>query len=326
MLIQTESCAACRFDSTAYTNEDVAGTLRAIGPWWRLLTLRVDSQALSQRPSPNTWSAVEYAHHTAAVTQLLSSALAMQLQTNDLDFGPEPAPEPVAIEPMTTAVDGILDNIETAIDGLLAQLAAATTSTHIATFGGNQYPTSWIVRHACHDALHHLQDVGRGLHALGAGAQHHRGSVAQIHQGNGGVPKFPVASAIVGYRGIKGDTQRSRVHHGRVWQALCLYSGEAISRLRSEGHSIAAGSAGENLTITGIDWAVLRPNTRMLIGDHLLVELTMPALPCKKNAQWFADGNFMRMHHVEHPQETRWYARVLHDGEVRANDAVVIEP
>ena len=326
MLIQSESCEACRFDSTAYTDDDVAGTLRSLGSWWRLLTQGIDPQLLSRRPSTDTWSAVEYAHHTAAVTELLSSALALQLQTNNLDFGPEPTPEPIANVPMTPPIDAVLDTIETSVNGLVAQLGSAATSSHIATLGTNQYSTSWIVRHACHDALHHLQDVGRGLQTLGGGVQQHQGSVAHIHQGNGGVPKLPVESAAVGFRGLHGDTQRARVHHGRVWQALCLYSGEAITRLRNEGHSIAVGSAGENLTITGIDWAALRPNTRMLIGDDLLIELTLPALPCKKNAQWFVDGDFMRMHHVAHPGETRWYARVLRDGEVRTTDAVIVEP
>jgi MOSC domain-containing protein YiiM len=64
----------------------------------------------------------------------------------------------------------------------------------------------------------------------------------------------------------------------------------------------------------------------MRIGTALEIELTLPALPCKKNAQWFHDGNFMRMHHVQHPGETRWYARVITDGEIRTGDRVVVEP
>ncbi len=326
MLIESESCEQCRFDSTAYTDEDVAGTLRTVGGWWRLATQGIDATTLQSRPTPETWSAVEYAHHTAAVTLLLGAALAVQTGANGIDFGPEPEPEAVAATPLVAEIGPLLDHIEAAADKFVAQLPEAASSPNIAQLGADTYPTSWITRHACHDALHHLQDVGRGLHLLGAGTPSQQALVTQINQGSGGVPKHAVDEARIGYRGIAGDKQRARVHHGRVWQALCLYSSEAINRLRAEGHPIEAGFAGENLTLAGIDWATLRPNTRIAIGNEVMLELTVPALPCKKNAQWFRGGDFMRMHHVEHPGETRWYARVLHDGVVRRGDAAVVEP
>ncbi len=176
-----------------------------------------------------------------------------------------------------------------------------------------------------HDALHHLQDVGRGLHALGAGTPSHTGSVAQINVSDGGVPKRTVDTVAVGYRGLEHDRQRSRRFHGRVWQALCLYSSEAIACLRAEGHPISAGSAGENFTLEGVDWAALRPGTRLRIGS-VLAELSVPALPCGHNARWFTDGDFDRMHHERDYSATRWYARVMEDGVVHTGDPVLVEP
>ena len=53
------------------------------------------------------------------------------------------------------------------------------------------------------------------------------GRVTQLSASAGGVPKLPVASADVDYRGMVGDVQRMRIHHGRPWQALCIYADEA---------------------------------------------------------------------------------------------------
>ncbi len=176
-----------------------------------------------------------------------------------------------------------------------------------------------------HAALHVLHELGRNHKANGAAAPTQNGTLIQINVNNGGVPKLPVPSASVGVRGLDGDRQRSRQHHGRLWQAVCLQSLEAIERMQSEGHSIFPGAAGENLTIAGVDWESLRPNTRIHVAGVIL-ETSIPALPCKHNAQWFSDGDFMRMHHERHRGETRWYATVIEPGTVTTNDPVVIEP
>lgn len=152
--------------------------------------------------------------------------------------------------------------------------------------------------------------------------------MAHIHQINtsgGGVPKLPVERAVVDESGVIGDVQADRVHHGRPEQALCLFSLEVIERLREEGHPIAPGSAGENLTIAGLDWSQVVPGTRMSIGA-VEIEITHYTTPCVKNAQWFVDGRFNRMHQSKHPGESRVYARVLTGGPIAKGDTVIIEP
>jgi MOSC domain-containing protein YiiM len=168
--------------------------------------------------------------------------------------------------------------------------------------------------------------VGRAIHALGAGAPRSTGSVVGVFASGGGVPKQPIPEAVVGYRGVEGDKQTSREHHGRVWQALCLWSADVVERLHGEGHPIARGNAGENVSITGIDWPSLRPGTRIAIGDTLLAEVSAYATPCKKNAGWFVDGDFNRMNHDREQGISRVYASVLRDGVVRPGDEVVVEP
>ena len=176
-----------------------------------------------------------------------------------------------------------------------------------------------------HAALHVLHELGRNHRANGAAAPTQTGSVHQISANNGGVPKLPIQQAMIGIRGIEGDRQQERKHHGRLWQAICLQSLEAIERMQAEGHSIAPGSAGENITVLGVDWATIRPNTRIRVGEALL-EISLPAIPCRHNAQWFSDGDFMRMHHTKHPAETRWYATVIDPGPVATGDEIVVEP
>jgi MOSC domain-containing protein YiiM len=172
---------------------------------------------------------------------------------------------------------------------------------------------------------HHLGDIGRIRHRLGAGAPHQVGVVSQLSTSRGGVPKLPVDEVVVDWSGVVGDRQAARQHHGRPWQALCLWSDEVIAGLRAEGHPIHAGAAGENVTVAGLDWPSLRPGTRFRVGE-VLAEISSYAIPCQKNAQWFSDGVFDRMHHERHPGWSRLYAGVLRPGRIAVGDQVVVEP
>src|SRR3569832_2171795 len=78
--------------------------------------------------------------------------------------------------------------------------------------------------------------------------------VHQISVSDGGVPKLPVWEAKVSEQGLSGDRQRNLKFHGGPDRAVCLYSLELIEHLQAEGHPIDAGAAGENLTLSGLDW------------------------------------------------------------------------
>ena len=151
------------------------------------------------------------------------------------------------------------------------------------------------------------------------------GTVAQLNVSGGGVPKDSVPAVEVGSRGIIGDVQRTRVHHGRAWQALCLWSSEVITRLQGEGHPIAPGFAGENITVAGLDWRDVRAGVRLRIGE-VLCEMSLYALPCASNAPWFLDRRFMRMHHNTEAGVSRIYASVLEPGRIATGDVVRIVP
>ncbi len=166
--------------------------------------------------------------------------------------------------------------------------------------------------------------AGPALRAAGQLPRRAEGVVAHLHVSDGGVPKTPVDAVEIGWRGVVGDRQASREHHGRPWQALCLWSTEVIDTFVTEGHPIAAGSAGENITVSGLDWSTVRPGVRLQLGS-VLCEIGAWTLPCKKNKAWFSDGDFNRMHHERGPV-SRAYATVLEPGRIVQGDPAILEP
>lgn len=146
--------------------------------------------------------------------------------------------------------------------------------------------------------------------------------IAQISVSRGGVPKTAVPTARVTAEGLEGDAQRDREHHGGPERAVCLYSIEAIERLRAEGHSIAPGSIGENVTVEGLDWSALGPGNHLLLGNQVLVQVTRYTSPCLNIRGSFKDGEFARVSQKRHPGWSRVYARVLVEGTIRRDDPV----
>lgn len=174
-----------------------------------------------------------------------------------------------------------------------------------------------------HEAVHRCHELAGESARLGFhGTFEQTGRLDQINTSRGGVPKLPTATAEVGWRGIEGDRHREYKHHGHAWQGLSLWSSDVIAALQEEGHPIQPGLAGENLTLSGLDWSKLRTGLVLRVGHQLLCELTGPAVPCKKNRDWFLGGDFRRMSHTKHPGWSRWYAAVLAPGRVAEGDEV----
>ena len=137
-----------------------------MGRRWHELFRDVPDARLRQRPDPSTWSALEYAAHTRDVIALVGWGMSKVLDGD--------APVFEAIEPDATAVDhgyNALDPGE-----VLAELGA--NAERMAARAERALPDHWartgstgsvetdagrLLRHAVHDASHHLRDVERGL-------------------------------------------------------------------------------------------------------------------------------------------------------------------
>lgn len=150
------------------------------------------------------------------------------------------------------------------------------------------------------------------------------GTVVQVNVSAGGVPKLPVPEGLVGESGILGDGHHNTENHGGPQRALCLFALERILALQGEGHAIAPGTAGENLTVSGLDWDAVVPGVRLRLGESVLVEVTGYTTPCYKIKAIFSDGDFNRMHQSTHPGWSRVYARILTGGLVRPGDRVEV--
>lgn len=152
------------------------------------------------------------------------------------------------------------------------------------------------------------------------------GSVAAISVSGGGVPKRRVSGAQVSRLGLENDDQDDKEHHGGPERAVCLYSLERIRSLQTEGHPIDIGTAGENVTIEGIDWDRIAPGATIKIGDEVLLEVASFTNPCKTIRASFIEGEFIRIAQKLHPGWSRVYARVLQEGQIRFGDPVEVSP
>jgi MOSC domain-containing protein YiiM/SAM-dependent methyltransferase len=154
------------------------------------------------------------------------------------------------------------------------------------------------------------------------------GLVASVNVNAGGVAKPPIDGSWIRASGLDGDGHREpEPIHGGPDRAVCLYAQEAIERVRADGHQAFPGAFGENLTVLGLDWGALRAGDRLVIGSNgAVVELTSPAAPCATIARWFQGGRIGRVETAEHPEDARWYARVLREGPVAAGMPVRREP
>ena len=130
------------------------------------------------------------------------------------------------------------------------------------------------------DARHHARgpaQEARQVRRVRRGAV--TGRIFQLNRSPGGVPKLPVREVHVATLGLEGDGHAHPKVHGGPDRAVCLLSLELIQLLQAEGHPIYPGSTGENVTVSGLDWATLVPGARLLLGDDVI--LSSPATPTR---------------------------------------------
>lgn len=207
------------------------------------------------------------------------------------------------------------DLIGFVLEGADVALRTEVQASPVAAAGGDQLVSTHAVMHR----LHELAELRRSR----ADFPPMVGRVDSLQASGGGVPKASIASAEIGPGGIVGDAQANRRNHGRPWQALCLYSSDVLAALHGEGHPITAGGAGENITVSGVDWSRLRGGVTIEIGPVRLVT-TSPAAPCHKIGECFTDRDWSRIDHSRRPGWARWYASVVTGGTIASGDQLTV--
>jgi MOSC domain-containing protein YiiM len=104
------------------------------------------------------------------------------------------------------------------------------------------------------------------------------GQILAVCISHGGVPKWPIETALVTANGIEGD-QHAHAKHVRPDRALSLFDVELLRELVAEGFPLEPGTAGENLTISGLNLQQRTPGTVLQAGD-VLIRLELPRKPC----------------------------------------------
>jgi len=152
------------------------------------------------------------------------------------------------------------------------------------------------------------------------------GVVTHLGISDGGVPKNTTRKVRIGSLGLQGDRQNDLRHHGGPDRAVCVYSMDVIERINAEGHPIAPGSTGENMTIRGLDWSRVAPGCRLELSGGVALEVMSYTVPCSTIIGSFARGEIRRIHQDDHPGESRVYTRVLVEGEASVGESVRLIP
>ena len=164
--MEPERCEECGFDGTRLTVTDAVTALRSMGRRWREVFEDVAAERLRERPDRATWSALEYAAHTRDVLALVGWGMNQVLEGGKPSFDPV-EPDPPGADHGYNALDPgkVLNELAANAERMAARAERALPEHWGRTgmMGGVETDAGWFLRHAVHDASHHLRDVERGL-------------------------------------------------------------------------------------------------------------------------------------------------------------------
>jgi hypothetical protein len=160
--VAVERCDECRFDGGAWSDIEATDAIAGLPARWREAVAGLTPDQLHDRPIPDMWSISEYADHVREVLFGMRFLLDTAVTWPGTDLGEPPEsrfdPEPRFID-IDAALSGI-DREAAALRAGLTDLSASAWSAAVKV-GGDDVDARWIVRHAVHDATHHLTDVDR---------------------------------------------------------------------------------------------------------------------------------------------------------------------
>ncbi|MDL5158202.1 MOSC domain-containing protein [Actinomycetospora termitidis] len=147
--------------------------------------------------------------------------------------------------------------------------------------------------------------------------------------GRSGIDKRPVDGPVAvgvpgtGDSGLAGDTISDVEHHGGPDQAVYAYAREDLDAWGPTLGPLHDGVFGENLTTRGLDVTGARIGERWRIGDGVVLQVTVPRIPCRTFAAWLDRNGWVKEFTAAAVPGA--YLRVVEPGEVRAGDPVAVE-
>ncbi|HZN19915.1 MAG TPA: MOSC domain-containing protein [Micromonosporaceae bacterium] len=123
--------------------------------------------------------------------------------------------------------------------------------------------------------------------------------------------------------GLVGDRLFDTAHHGGDDQAVYAYAREDLDAWQAElGRTLPGGVFGENLTTAGVDVTGALIGERWRIGEHVVLEVAIPRIPCGTFAHWMAQQGWIKR--FTQRATPGAYLRVVVPGEIRAGDPVSV--
>ncbi|MEJ2871284.1 MOSC domain-containing protein [Actinomycetospora sp. OC33-EN08] len=147
--------------------------------------------------------------------------------------------------------------------------------------------------------------------------------------GRSGIDKRPVDGPVAvgvpgaGASGFAGDPISDVDHHGGPDQAVYAYAREDLDAWEPTLGPLRDGVFGENLTTRGVNVTGARIGERWRIGSTLVLQVTVPRIPCRTFAAWLERAGWVKEFTAAAVPGA--YLRVVTPGEVRAGDPVVVE-
>jgi len=128
-----------------------------------------------------------------------------------------------------------------------------------------------------------------------------------------GTPKINVASAeLKADYGIAGDA-----HAGKWHRQVSLLSYEKAEEFKNHGADISAGSFGENLLISGMDFSLLSVGDK-LVCENVCLEITQIGKQCHNECEIFKKMGRCIM------PTNGVFARVITGGTIKCGDSIQI--
>ncbi len=154
------TCPECGLESAAVTLAEVPDLLRGNAARWRQVLSRTD---VRHRPTPTTWSPLEYACHVRDVHTVFGPRYEQMLTQDDPRFANWDQ-DLAAAQGRYTDQDPQLVADELAgsaerVASLLAGVAAEAAERPGRRSNGSRFTVTTLAQYHAHDVVHHLWDV-----------------------------------------------------------------------------------------------------------------------------------------------------------------------
>ena len=163
-------CPECGFDAATVARDRIPELIREnAAAWQRVLS---SSARLSERPSDDRWSALEYACHVRDVFRLYDYRLGLMLTEDDPAY-PNWDQDATAVEDRYNEQDPsiVARELRDAAEALARSFEGVRDDSWGRTgtrSDGARFTVDTFARYMIHDPAHHLHDVATGLAALQA--------------------------------------------------------------------------------------------------------------------------------------------------------------